>query len=164
MQFLVVDANVLIDFCKTQSSLLTLVSRHVGTIHVASPVLDEVHELDAERAHELGLVIVTPELAMVRSAALSAKHSPLHFQDWICLLLAEEQSWICVTNDKRLRSECETRNVPVMWEFQLLLELVKCRALTAEDALAAANAIAGINRRIPATVVAAFAQKLIELK
>jgi len=77
MQFLVVDANVLIDFCKTQSSLLTLVSRHVGTIHVASPVLDEVHELDAKRAHELGLVIVTPELAMVRNAALSAKRSPL---------------------------------------------------------------------------------------
>ncbi len=164
MQFLVVDANVLIDFCKTQPALLTLVSRHVGAVHVASPVLDEVRELDAESAHALGLIIVTPDLAMVRNAALAAQRSPLNFQDWICLLLAKEQSWICVTNDKRLRTECETRNVPVMWEFQLLLELVKCSALSGEDALAAANAIAGINRRIPATVIAAFAQKLSALK
>jgi len=46
LELLIIDANVLIDFCKTDSSVLTLVAKHVGPVHVAEPVLAEVKQLD----------------------------------------------------------------------------------------------------------------------
>jgi rRNA-processing protein FCF1 len=163
LQLLIVDANVLIDFCKTQPSILALVTQYLGGLHVAAPVLDEVNELDVERAEALGIVVVTPELAMAREAAMAAVKSPLGFADWLCLLLAKEKSWVCVTNDKRLRAECDSRQVEALWGFQLLHQLVQCRAMTAPEALKAAEAICSINRRISASVLAAFAKKLAEL-
>ena len=39
---LIVDANVLIDYLKTDSSILALAARHLGVIRVASVILDEV--------------------------------------------------------------------------------------------------------------------------
>jgi rRNA-processing protein FCF1 len=164
LQLLLVDANVLIDFCKTQPSLLALVAQHLGALHVASPVLDEVNELDVERAEALGIVVVTPELAMASEAAMAAVKSPLRFADWLCLLMAKEKSWICVTNDKRLRAECESRAVVALWGFQLLHQLVECHAMGPAEALKAAEAICNINRRISPAVLAAFAEKLAELK
>ncbi len=32
LELLIIDANVLIDFCKTDPSVLTLVTKHVGTL------------------------------------------------------------------------------------------------------------------------------------
>ncbi len=164
LQLLIVDANVLIDFCKTQPSILGLVTRHLGAVHVASPVLDEVDELDVERAEALGIVVETPELAMARDAALAASRSPLSFADWLCLLMAKERSWVCVTNDKRLRAECERREIAALWGLQLLHQLVQCDAMSASEALEAADAICNINRRISTAALAAFGTKLSALK
>ncbi|HKY37712.1 MAG TPA: hypothetical protein VJN18_17340 [Polyangiaceae bacterium] len=107
IEFLIIDANVLIDFCKTDRSVLALVTQHVGTVHVAEPVLAEVKELDRAGAESLGINVLTPEFPMLSSAASASVRSPLRFEDWLCLLIAEEESWTCVTNDKRLRVECE---------------------------------------------------------
>jgi len=101
---------------------------------------------------------------MAREAAMAAVKSPLRFADWLCLLMAKEHAWVCVTNDKRLRAECESREMDALWGFQLLHQLVQCHAMGAAEALKAAEAICNINRRISPAVLAAFGAKLAELK
>jgi hypothetical protein len=43
LRLLLVDACVLIDFAKSDTSVITLASRYVGEVHVATPVFEEVH-------------------------------------------------------------------------------------------------------------------------
>ena len=160
LELLIIDANVLIDFCKTDAAVLTLVAKHIGTVHVAEPVLAEVRQLDRVTAEGLGVHVVQAEFALLTTAAEASVRSPLRFQDWLCLLLAEQEAWTCVTNDKRLRSECEARTVSVMWGLQLLLRLVDRRALPPKDAIELAEAMRKINRRLSREVVDAFIQKV----
>jgi len=63
-------------------------------------------------AEGLGLHVVELQFPTLTKAANASVGSPLRFQDWLCLLTAEEQGWTCVTNDKRLRIECESRCLP----------------------------------------------------
>ena len=160
LELLIVDANVLIDFCKTDSAVLTLVTKHVGIVHVAEPVLAEVRQLDRVTAEGIGLHVVQPDFALLTKAAMASARSPLRFQDWLCLLLAQRETWTCVTNDKRLRIECETRKVSVMWGLQLLLRLVETRALPTDDAIELAEAMHKVNKRIPRAVVDTFIGKV----
>lgn len=160
LEILVVDANVLIDFCKTERSVLALVTRHLCTVHVADQVLAEVKQLDRAGADELGINVVTVEFSMLERAAAASVRSPLRFQDWLCLLLAEERSWTCLTNDKRLRTECTARGIAVLWGLQLLIRLVEGGALSRAEAIRIAEAICRINRRIPSSVLDAFRRKL----
>ncbi len=164
LELLIVDANVLIDFCKTDRSVLTLVTKHVGVLHVAEPVLAEAKQLDRVTAEGLGLHVVQPDFALLTKAANASARSPLRFQDWLCLLLAERETWTCVTNDKRLRTECESRTVAVMWGLQLLLRLVETRALPADDAIELAEAMRKINRRLGRDVVDDFIRKVKRLR
>jgi rRNA-processing protein FCF1 len=160
IDLLIVDANVLIDFCKTDRTVLTLVTAHVGTVHVAEPVLAEVKELDRATAEGLDLRIVQPDFAMLTRAANAAARSPLRFQDWLCLFLADQEGWTCVTNDKRLRVECESRGVPILWGLQLVLSLVERGAHSKKDAVQFAQAIHSVNRRISRYVIHAFMEKV----
>lgn len=143
---LILDANALIDFCRTDATLLASISLHVGRVHVASPVLAKVDHLDADGADRLGLVAVDPPLGLAMAAASRTQRSPLAFDDWICLLMGQAQGWTCVTNDKRLRRECAAVNVEVLWGLELLLELVREHALTAE---AAEEVVWAIHRMTP---------------
>ena len=164
LELLIVDANVLIDFCKTEKSVLALVTKHIGKVHVAEPVLAEVNGLDRARAASLGLNVLDVEFSKMSRAAVASVGSPLSFTDWLCLHLAEENGWTCVTNDKRLRSECEARKVEVLWGFQLLLRLVARRAMKPAEAIRIAEAIRLINRRIPEAVVTEFMRKVSRIK
>jgi hypothetical protein len=97
---------------------------------------------------------------MLTQAATASVRSHLRFQDWLCLLLAEKERWTCITNDKRLRTECETRSVAVMWGLQLLIRLVQYGALDADGAIQLAHDMHAVNRRIPKDVVARFVRKV----
>jgi predicted nucleic acid-binding protein len=161
----IVDANVLIDFCRTDPTFLALVNRHVGTVHVASVVLDKVDQLSRQDADRLGLAIVEPDLELAADAALRARTGPLAFDDWVCLLLAQARKWTCVTNDRRLRGECATVGVDVLWGLQLLGALVQKGVLPSRDAVAAAWAIHRTNPRfIPEHLVKKFAASLARAK
>ena len=43
---LVIDANVLVDYQAADLSILALVHRHVGTVHILTTMLAEVEGLD----------------------------------------------------------------------------------------------------------------------
>jgi hypothetical protein len=93
IEVLIIDANVLIDFCKTDESVLALVVKHVATVNVAEPVLEEVSQLDRLRAEALGIRVLCPDYSCLTRAAVASQRSPLRFQDWVCLLLAEDNGF-----------------------------------------------------------------------
>ncbi len=83
---LVTDANVLIDYARTDPSILTLHVRHFGPIYVPSVILNEVDQLDVAECESLGLTIVGEPLEILLAA--TEQRGPLSFEDQVCLLLA----------------------------------------------------------------------------
>lgn len=155
---LLVDANVLIDFATTVRDVLALVVRHVGAVHVPRDVLEEVDQLDEAACAALGLVIVEGSLAQLAEAG--GRRGRLSFADRVCMILAHDNGWTCVTNDGRPRRECEAAGVPVRRGLQLLLALVECGAMTAAAAVLVAEAVGRTNPRMRPEVVAEFARKV----
>ena len=83
---LILDACVLIDFWDADPSVLSLVARHLGEIHIAENVLSEARQVDRSDALAAGLTIVEPSFEMMTAAA--KRRRGLSFQDHLCLLLA----------------------------------------------------------------------------
>ncbi|MBF0475127.1 MAG: hypothetical protein HQK59_04705 [Deltaproteobacteria bacterium] len=150
------DACVLIDFIKADRTVLELVAKHVGPLHVVSPVVDEVNEIDDENELvELGLVIVEPEFEDAFAAA--GQSGPTSFQDKLCLLSAKRHGFTCVTNDKNLRKLCKQEGVPILWGLELLAELHKAGGIPGKEAEMIVQEIRKSNpKHITAKIVSHF--------
>jgi hypothetical protein len=98
---------VLIDYQKSDFSVLGLVNKHVGEVHVLTTILEKVEGLDVVDCERLGLKAVEPELNQLTLAA--TKRGQLSFRDHLCLLVASDSGFVCVTNDKPLRKACSAR-------------------------------------------------------
>ncbi len=155
-KLMILDACVLIDFIKADRSVLRLIANHVGQIHVASPVVDEINEVDGEsELEELGLIIIEPEIEDAYAAA--AESGSTSFQDRLCMYVSKRLGFTCVTNDKNLRSLCEKENVPLLWGLQLIIELHKSGGIPMEDALDIGQRIHETNpKHITQTIVNRF--------
>lgn len=155
----IADANVLIDYVKTSPEILGLVSRHMGPVYVVADVLEEVDELDVARCQALGLTIVDGDLTQLAEASQSG--GPLSFEDKLCLILARDNRWACLSNDGPLRRACKAQGVPVVWGLEIMLTLVAGGHLRASDAIQVAQAIHRVNPMfITASVLAAFQVKV----
>lgn len=154
------DANVLIDFCEADRTVIRVISDHVGTVHVPLPVLhEEVDQIDAAECADLGIVPVDPPLGMAADAAV--RRAGLSFHDHLCLLLARENGWKCVTNDGRLRRECVAEGVPVLWGLETVTLLVEDGVLTAAAAEEIGRAIQRANPRfVTDKVLAGFLEQI----
>ena len=140
------DANVLIDLCEADRTVIRLISDHVGQIHVPLPVLrEEVDQIDEADYGELGIIAVAPPLQTATDAA--ARRAGLSFHDHLCLLLARANGWTCVTNDGRLRRECAAEKIPVLWGLETVALLVDDGVLTAKAAEEIGRAIQRANPR-----------------
>ena len=81
----------------------------------------------------------------------------MSFQDKLCLRMAEKNGLTAVTNDKRLRTECDTRGIPVLWGLGIMVDLVRVERLAPADAVAVAEAMSAANPYfITAAVVEGF--------
>ena len=139
-RLLLMDACVLIDFIKADSSIFKLFVKYVGEIHVVSPVVEEVKEIESTQALEkYGLIIIEPQLDDVFTAANQS--GSLSFQDRLCLLTAKREGFTCVTNDKRLRKQCEKDDVQILWGLQLLISLHDKAGISSADAIELAEQI-----------------------
>lgn len=138
-RFLVLDACVLIDFCKVDKTILSVVCEHVGTIHVPSPVLAEVNEIEEDEAPDLGIVVVEPDLEQV--VAAGARRRGLSFADRLCVIMARDRFWTCVSNDGAVRKACELEAVPVLWGLEMMGLAVGAGGLGLREAEQAAWAI-----------------------
>lgn len=140
LELLILDACVLIDFIKADTTVLALIHKYVGTIHVIEPVLKEV--LDIEDVNELtesGIIIIEPEIEDAFTATKGSGSAS--FQDQLCLLTAKRNGFTCVTNDVCLRKLCESHGVPILWGLELLKELHKLKGISTQDVLNIANLI-----------------------
>ncbi len=156
---LIVDANVLIDYARTDPSILALCANHLGPVYIPSVILDEVDQLDETDCESLGLSVVEEPLEILTAAA--AKRGPLSFEDRICLLLARENKWTCVTNEKPLHRACEQEGVEHIWGLRLMIELVRAEQLTEDGAMEVAQAIHQVNPRyITAEILGRFAAEI----
>lgn len=158
---LIIDANVLIDYLETDISILSLVSRHLGPVCVATPVLREVLELDASECEDLGIAIIEPTLKEARQAG-PRRRGGLSFQDRICLAIARHRGLVCATNDKGLRRACGSASVEVQWGLELAIRLVQGGHLPPEDARTIARQMHELPS-ISARVLEAFERQLDEL-
>ena len=131
-RFLILDANILIDFYKCDKTIIKLICTNVGQIYLATPVLSEIHDISDGDCADLGIILVEPELEQVMLA--SEKKGSLSFQDNLCLILAKTHGWTCVTNDKPLRQMCESEGVPLVWGIELICILVESGGLPAAHA------------------------------
>lgn len=156
---LVIDANILIDYATTDEAVLALAARHLGRLIVPLPVLDEVDLLDAAACERLGIEVIEPTLEQLLEAG--AERGRLSFEDRLCLVVARDAGWRCVTNDRRLRTVCGAASVPVMWSLEVLLELVLTGQLPPDQALALAEELHRISpRHITSDIVADFRRRI----
>lgn len=158
-ELLILDACVLIDFLAADETVISGITHHIGVVHVASTVVAEVDGLDAVKATELGMRVVDPPFELLTRAA--SHRGRLSFPDHVCLLLAVEQAWTCVSNDGALRRQCESEGVPVLWGLELLAMLVEARGMPADAAIEIAQAIAAVNPYIKTETLRRFRSRVL---
>lgn len=155
---LIADANVLIDYIESDRFILGLLARHVGPLYVAVPVLDKVDQLSAGECERLGMTLVDPTTEELVEAGEGK--AGLAFDDTVCVIMARDNLWRCVTNDRALRRACTAEGVGVLWGLEVMLLLVQAGALGAEDACLVANKIQLANPAfITAKIVSEFETK-----
>jgi hypothetical protein len=155
---LLFNAEVLIDYVDADESVVVTIGQQIAPIHIPTPVLDEVDQVDEERAASLGLHLVEPTLAQVAEALPGPPTTS--FQDRLCLVVARDGGWTCVTNDKQLRKACEAAGVSLAWGLEPLAWLVAESALKPARALAVAEAIRAANRFITRDIIRRFRKQI----
>jgi hypothetical protein len=109
-----------------------LICIYVGQIFIATPILNEIDELDENICIDLGMKLVEPDLDHVMKA--TERNGPLSFYDNLCLILAKEYGLTCVTNDKPLRQKCSEAGVHLIWGIELICILVESGGLPSSHA------------------------------
>lgn len=155
---IVSDANVLIDYVKANKKILHLAVKHLCEIHVPIPVFREVKDVSEEDIKKLGVNVFEPTVDQVIKAADRA--FGLSFEDQLCFLIARENHWVCATNDKPLRNQCESSGVDVIWGLDIMLRLNKMGFLDKSEATRTAEKIAEINKFIHKEIIKQFIEKL----
>ena len=127
VEFLIVDANIVIDYLDCDEKIFVLIKEYIGQVYLASPLLEEVKTLDLTRCQRLGITIVEPTIEQLSWAA--EQEFSISFQDKICLTLARDYNWTLFTNDKALRKRCETENIKLIWGVELICLLCESGGL-----------------------------------
>jgi len=156
---IVSDANVLIDYVKANKKILHLAVKHLCEIYIPVPILKEVKDISRGDLEKLGINIFEPTIDQLVQAA--QKPFGVSFEDQLCLLIAKENGWVCATNDKQLRVQCEAGNVEVIWGLDIMLRLNKQGFLERAEATKTAEKISEINRYIGKEIIRQFIGKLI---
>ena len=136
---LLVDADVLIDYRDSELDVLKLIGQHVGPVAVLSPVLDEVRGVTRADCERLSVSVL--EVATSRLLRAGRADSSVSFNDRLCFVVCDEESWTCVTNDRALRRLCKRRGVHTRYGLELMVDLVACAAITPKRAMSVAYKI-----------------------
>lgn len=158
---LVFDASVLIDYLMVEEQMLQTISLSLASIHVALPLLvEEIDQLSESKARRLGIKIVEPTVAqMMEAERMGAGIGPSYY-DLLCLLVARDSCWTCVTAEKALYNKCVSEGVSVWRGFRPLLELVGSGHLLKRSALGFVHEVVRINPRMSPDVAREFEHML----
>jgi len=152
------DANVLIDYLKANEKLITEACSSIFEIYVPIPVLGEIKQLSETKAKKIGLRLYEPSMEQLIESSSGSQR--LSYQDKLCLRIAKDNGWICATNDKVLKKECERSKVSTIWGLEIMLVLNEQGVLTKREAIKTAQSIFKENTRLGKAVVHGFIEKL----
>ena len=147
------DANILIDYSKSDISVISKIAEYYGKVCVPDIILQEVRVISDEDAKKLGITIVETPFELEEVPSLS-------FQDRTCLYYVKKYKWTCLTNDKALRKHCQFAGGTVVWGLEILLKLVDAHLLTITQAEKIAKKINQVNPEINETILQDFFDKL----
>ncbi|MCR4900911.1 MAG: hypothetical protein K5907_08860 [Treponema sp.] len=147
------DANILIDYSKSDISIIKKISEYYEQVCVPDIILQEVGVISDEEAKDLGITIVETPLELEEVPSLS-------FQDRTCLYYVKHNKWECLTNDVALRKHCEASGGTVVWGLQMLLKLVESDLITVSYAEKIARKIHQVNPEITDIILQNFLDKL----
>lgn len=145
---LITDSCVLIDYAKSAKDALMMLAREVRVVVPRILLVEEVHDLSIDDA---------PTEALLEAARMPR---PLSSFDWLCLILARDNHWTCVSNDKRLRAQCLSVGVRTQWSLEPLVLLVRRKKLPKERAEKIARAMAEQNPFIGTPIIRRFISRI----
>ena len=155
------DADVLIDYAKSAPNVLGLISTHVKKLYVALPVAKEVDQLSLTDIERLSIGIITPSLGQLIEADQIRNAKPsISGRDAISFVIARDNSWACMTNDKALRTYCQDRKITCLWGIEMMRHLVATQKLTPPKAFHIAQDIQSKNRRITSDIIKRLQKQL----
>lgn len=158
----IVDANVLIDYCDADIQILSILSDQVQNVNIARSTFNKVSQLTEAQAKKDNLIVVTPNEAIVNEAV--KRRGALAYDDNETLQFALQNDWMCITNDKVLRRECEAENASVIWGLELMIILVLKKQITKTRATSVARKIHLNNSDyISAIILAKFKSQIEKL-
>jgi hypothetical protein len=155
------DACVLIDLSDAGPGLLERAHR-TAAVCIADLVLGEGIGISRTRCRALGVQVVDVDLPLVQAAGVGVP-AGLSFLDHLGFLLARNQGWTLVTNDRRLKAMCDAESVEHRWGLEFIRELVAGGAVSSRSARAYARRLRATNRTITEELVAEFERQLDEL-
>ena len=159
---LITDSCVLIDYAKSGRDALRILAHVVRVVVPRILLVEEVNDLSLDDAVSLGLDIYDPSIECLAEAARMPR--PFSEFDWLCLILARDNGWTCVSNDKKLRSQCAAEGVKTKWSLEPLLMLVEKKRLTKARAEKIAKEMAEQNRFLGSQVFARFISRIRRVK
>ncbi len=156
---LISDASVLIDFAEADVEVLSILAKSFATLHVAQDVLYEVEALTFSEARRIGLQLCIPTVEELVEAAI--RGGPLSGRDKLCLAIARQRKWGCLTNDHCLRRRCQEVGVRPIWGLEAMLLAHRRGDLSATRAIKTAQEINRINsHHINSTILAEFIRQI----
>lgn len=155
-----IDANVLIDFQSAGIELIGLVVRYLGPLHIPREVLGEVEGLDEDMITSFGATVVEATLEEGTEAAIH-QHGALSYTDGICLVLAKNRGFTCITNDRALRTRCSAAGVNLIWSLEAIVRIHKAKGIDRETAKGYAERIQAENpHHITDAIIGRFLDQL----
>lgn len=156
--YLLMDANVLIDYLAVDLSILSLVDQHLGKVYLLTTILAEVDGLDENICEAHSLTVVEPTFAQLSKAG--SRVGQLSFEDQTCLWACVDNGWTCVTSDRLLRTKCLEQGVSTKWGLQIMAGLVDLGKLDKNKAWEVAKGIQAQNSFMTEKLLARFKIKI----
>ena len=151
------DANALIDFQKTDFSVLSGVSQHLGNLYLLEEIYNEVLGLTKEDCHLVNLKVISSKDHIKNIA--NQPYGSLSRPDRLNLYTSIDSGYSLVTNDVNLRKACEERQVKIIWGLQLLLILIEKSEYSIDDTIKIGKMIGDKNQYISEEIVDDFVAK-----
>jgi len=158
--FLVSDANVLIDYYKSNPKLLRILCNEYKVI-IPQVIIDEIEDFSREEAIQFGMEIIDEELD---ESLLNLKMKNLSIQDKTCISLSIKKKAKCLTNDKNLREELKKLGIETFWGLELIIQFVSKGLLKKEEAKKIGKKIFEDNKRFGESVRIEFFDKINNVK
>jgi len=155
---LITDSCVLIDYFRYGKDALLAIASSVRVVVPDVLVADELSDIDSGELLDAGIEIVSAPTELLNEAI--SRSRPLSFYDWTCFLLAESERWTLVTNDAKLKRQCDTSDVRARWGLWPLVNIVRAGLFSKERAVAVVRAMAEGNPRLTAATLAEFRKQI----